>query len=490
VGGWEMNVWLTLVLIVMLVGTLLCCFKVKPKKSRYLLVVWILVCGISLVFQLQNTGFLWTMLPAYLILIISVIVLVRRTYLSGRNVPKRIFKRLYTSIFIVLIFIALIVPTYAFPIIKIKSPEGPYDVGSTVRYFKDMNRKETRTEEPDDYRELMVQIWYPISKKEENQRREPYHSHGRFMVEELARQMNMPAFLFSTFQPSLTNALFDAPVATNEKNYPVLLFSHGFGGHRAQNTFQMEHLASNGYIVFSIEHTYSAVGTVLPNDRKMHMKGSLLEWPKEQEVQRDLDEWSQDARFIADQLTVLNQEDSTDLFFGKLNLDKLGYLGHSFGGVVAAKTLIDDSRFKAGMNMDGYIYGEFYKVGVKQPFVHFGGEGLLPSDSISEQELQSLNISKEEYRQFEEQEEERIDKLVRNGYQLKLSGGSHFDFTDFALWSPIGRYLGLTGDLSARQTHNIVNKYTLSFFDQELKEKKRSLIEIDDPHVAILKVPN
>ena len=45
----------------------------------------------------------------------------------------------------------------------------------------------------------------------------------------------------------------------------MLIFSHGWGGFRAQNTYQMQELASHGYVVVGMEHTYGAVVTVFPD---------------------------------------------------------------------------------------------------------------------------------------------------------------------------------------------------------------------------------
>ena len=47
----------------------------------------------------------------------------------------------------------------------------------------------------------------------------------------------------------------------------MLLFSHGFSGLRMQNTAQFEELASHGYVVASVDHTYDSVITIMPDSR-------------------------------------------------------------------------------------------------------------------------------------------------------------------------------------------------------------------------------
>ena len=49
------------------------------------------------------------------------------------------------------------------------------------------------------------------------------------------------------------------PSPEQEATYPVLIFSHGYEiGFFAQNTVQMEELASHGYVVFSVGHAYES----------------------------------------------------------------------------------------------------------------------------------------------------------------------------------------------------------------------------------------
>ena len=44
-----------------------------------------------------------------------------------------------------------------------------------------------------------------------------------------------------------------------------IIFSHGLGGNRTQNTVIMEELASHGYVVIAIEHAYDANISIFNN---------------------------------------------------------------------------------------------------------------------------------------------------------------------------------------------------------------------------------
>jgi predicted dienelactone hydrolase len=53
-----------------------------------------------------------------------------------------------------------------------------------------------------------------------------------------------------------TNSCLDAPIT--EGAHPVILFSHGYTGAFTDYTFIFEDLASPGYVVASVDHTYEA----------------------------------------------------------------------------------------------------------------------------------------------------------------------------------------------------------------------------------------
>jgi predicted dienelactone hydrolase len=49
-----------------------------------------------------------------------------------------------------------------------------------------------------------------------------------------------------------------APVLRTPGRLPVIVFSHGAGGHRSETTIVVQELASHGYVVVTVDHTYDA----------------------------------------------------------------------------------------------------------------------------------------------------------------------------------------------------------------------------------------
>jgi pimeloyl-ACP methyl ester carboxylesterase len=79
--------------------------------------------------------------------------------------------------------------------------------------------------------------------------------------------------------------------------------------------------------------------------------------------------WTADTRFVVDQLYRLNAADRSGRFTGRLDLDRLGMVGHSLGGATALQFCHEDSRCKAGINVDGIPFGSVIREGLSQPFL-------------------------------------------------------------------------------------------------------------------------
>jgi predicted dienelactone hydrolase len=156
-----------------------------------------------------------------------------------------------------------------------------------------------------------------------------------------------------------------------------VLFSPGFGTPPLEYTSRVEDLASHGYVVVMIYHTYSAPATICANGRfaLLTQAGfrSENEPPGTSNQQTDADRnsigrvWVADARFTRDQLTSLNESDP--VLHGHLDLGTVGVFGHSFGGATAADVCQHDVRFEACANLDGTVFSLTQSSGIRQPFI-------------------------------------------------------------------------------------------------------------------------
>ncbi|MEM7231061.1 MAG: alpha/beta fold hydrolase [Planctomycetota bacterium] len=212
---------------------------------------------------------------------------------------------------------------------------GPYGVGVRTVILVDSSRKDGYTEGG---RTLVTDIWYPAPGKP----KERSHTFTRFFgehkdaaqrfVERVGSDLKEVERRFACY------AVRDARLLDGK--FPLLVFSHGNGGVRHQNTFQLDHLASHGYVIATPDHTGNAAvtplpGRALPYDRKGR-RASGKDRPR-------------DVSFLIDRL--LEAKGDLAWLKGRLDGERIGALGHSFGGFTACRAAADDRRVKAILPM-------------------------------------------------------------------------------------------------------------------------------------------
>jgi len=109
---------------------------------------------------------------------------------------------------------------------------GPHPVGVTRIELHDDARGRT----------LLTEVWYPAEESARGRPAAPITSYLPPALAGLAKNFTIPLV-----------AVRDAGLAAGGP-FPLIAFSHGSGGIRFQNTFQMEHLASHGFVVVAPDH--------------------------------------------------------------------------------------------------------------------------------------------------------------------------------------------------------------------------------------------
>ncbi|WP_313731664.1 alpha/beta hydrolase family protein [Cohnella nanjingensis] len=362
------------------------------------------------------------------------------------------------------------------PVISFAKPTGPYPVGTTVFHWVDERRGESYTENPDDKRELMVQIWYPAAEGG-GKKQSPYVQNASKMTAAISSKMlGLPAFAFSHLRLAKTHSLLEAKLSDSESPYPVLIFSHGMNGYRNQNTFQVEELASHGYIVVGIDYAYEAAASVYPDGRAAMSKiGADL--TSNAKYDEHIPLWTDDATFVLDQVEKLNLNDSTGRFTGKIDMNRVGMFGHSFGGAVTVQMLRKDPRVKAALSMDGGFYGQpVSDEGLGKPFLMMYSEETYKKVMTAFDDVAGkTGVGSREA--FEAPRKEYIQRsahaLAGGGLSILIPGSKHASYSDLALFSPL---LGL-GSADPRRDHRIVNEFSVAFFDRYLKGKDDSALQ-------------
>lgn len=366
--------------------------------------------------------------------------------------------------------VSLIVLSTAVPILlpvpSIPSPGGSFPTGTTAYEFTDNTRQEMYSGK-DEPRRFMVQVWYP-AEDTSNAKHAKWMTNPEIFAPAISSFLDLPPYFLDHLELSVSPAFLDVPPAMAETPLPVILFSHGWQGFNAQNTGQAVELASRGYVVIALQHTYGAVvtvfpdGTVAPNNPKALPENG--EDPNYEVVARKLvDQWAGDMAYTLDQFQKFNA-DSKSPFFGKLDLERVGVYGHSTGGGAAIQFCGTDPRCKALLGMDPFmrpVSAEVLENGVTQPSFFMFSQGwadLVDSRNNKLFDQFSPNVSSDLG-------------------AISIDGTRHYDFSDLPLLSPIAPQLGLKGPLNGKRVTEIVNAYLIDFFEMTLNDKPSNLFD-------------
>jgi len=241
-------------------------------------------------------------------------------------------------------------------------------------------------------------------------------------------------------------------------------------------------LVSHGYVVASIEHTYTASAVVFPDGRVVgpHHDTEPAGLSSAQRWQRMMEsagllirQGAEDHLFVLNKLTELNNSGAHDfLLGGRLDLNRIAAMGHSAGGGFATGACQLDVRFHACVSLDGEMppvmaFPEFADgKGFQQPVL------LLEVDHNGER----MPFSTAQYSDFRKKVEAQLSLCPKGSYDilLKSPGLSHGSFSDYVL-----RVANGDPTKTEQALHNLrlTQGYTLAFLNKSLKGEKEPLLD-------------
>ena len=413
--------------------------------------------------QILVEGPRWQMVPAYTLTGLFLVVWLLQNIAPADGLARQLWiNRLAVGLGVLGLAVSIALPIL-FPVFRFPKPSGPYGIGTLTYHWVDPSRPEVFTADPNDRRELMVQIWYPAQV-------DPSSPHAPYVQDPgalapLARLLHLPAFIFGHLKYITTNAAESAPVAPGESTYPVLICSHGRAGFRREDTWLIEELVSHGYIVAAIDHPYAASGVVFPDGRRATFDTHMLD---RKFVDGKIPYLAQDAIFTLNQLGALNQSDPNGTLTGRLDLQRAGIFGLSLGGEVSADACRLEPRFRACLVMDVWMPADVVRAGLKQPTM------WLTRDAKT---MQIEGWSRADIDETLTTMRAVFESLPGDGYFVRVPGMFHQDFSDAPLLSPLTSWLGVTGPIDGRRAHSITTAYSLAFFDRHLKGRPAALLD-------------
>jgi dienelactone hydrolase len=189
---------------------------------------------------------------------------------------------------------------------------GDHPVG--VQTFEVIDASRDRT--------LPVEFWYPASDAHRGQDLDPA-SQDRYQPMAIAPE---------TSQAAVRDA------APRDGRVPLVVFSHGYGGERRQTTHFCTHLASHGFAVASPDH----VGNTMADTFQQATQAQASLPDPQEAIERFIRDRPLDASFVIDRVLAGD---------GPVRVDpeRIGITGHSFGGWTTLQTTARDTRIRAAL---------------------------------------------------------------------------------------------------------------------------------------------
>lgn len=316
-----------------------------------------------------------------------------------------------------------------FPKVTPIETTGEYRIKRQDSFYTDTSRLETYADDGS-YRELPVSFWYPAEYQE-------------------------------------------------TKGCPLVVFSHGSFGVKDSNETLYRELASHGYVVCSIDHTYQCFSTKLSNGKTIRLSKEFIKEiaadsskDKPDQSLLHFEKWMNirtgDISFVLDTVIEKTSEESSELsVYGLIDTSHICVMGHSLGGSAALGVGRQRDDIGAVISLEAPFLCDIQGVDTDGNFIFEQSEYPVPVLNVySDASWEHLR----EWKQYGENAR-LLDMESDDIQNVYLSGIGHFSLTDLSLSSPFLTFVfdGFKTNNTPQETLKTINEICLKFLDNHLK---------------------
>ena len=396
--------------------------------------------------------------------VLIILILLAFSYIPYQPFLK--VRRVFTVIIIGAMFLLIL----AFPVYRMPTPTGTYDIGTKTFQVNDDSRNEIYGDQ-EGIRKFNFQIWYPFIKTDE-QERAPWLLDQEVTSQALSRDFGFPGFLLNQTQFVTSHSYLDADFK-EETSYPVVIISHGWSGTKYLHSDLGENLASQGFIAVSIEHTYGSVASVIDgeviakqNDALTGFSDSTLNLASNTRLMMT---YGLDIIATIDFLETLNSNEN-DIFYNHLDLDHIGAVGHSTGGGGMIYAALHDDRIQAIIGLDAWV----------EPI-----RDVLNEKTLS---IPSLFLRSEAWEDGPNNDVliPMLQNTTSETQLFRINGTTHYDFAMVYMYTSLAKTLGFSGSISTQTMIEIMFTSHESFFNEYLKNENEDLTWTSNEYVKLV----
>jgi predicted dienelactone hydrolase len=388
---------------------------------------------VLVVLSVLKWSFRWYGLALLLLVwaVVGAVQLLRRKTDTATFKPGRLIGRLVGTL--ALVWLAL-VPAFILPQHKPPRVTGVHPVATTLYTYTDPNRIEAFAP-ASGHRQVNVECWYP---------------------------------------------------ADGHDKYPLVVFSHGALGIKASNTSTFTELASNGYVVCSIDHPYHALFTrgadghlvIADPTFRQQIVGINAGSYTETEIFQMWQDWlglrTADINFVLDTILAEAASPGSDPVYQMIDTGRIGLMGHSLGGASVGLVARQRADVGAVVVLDADLQGEY---------LHYSDGKYTLNDQVYPVPLLAImaddmvNLIAKVPDAAHTVAIEHVLATAPHAYKVHIQGTDHQSVTDLELVSPFlaSMVVSMVPKAGGGQTADrlyvveTMNDLVLKFFNAYLK---------------------
>ena len=369
---------------------------------------------------------------------------------------------------LVIIFLSLTMGIFlstALPVLTFRTA-GTHNVSIQDFQIVDVTRKEFFSQDEEDNRDFSLRVYYPTSSKKSANT--SYFLDWEAIRPTFDKKLGWPDFMLNYLRLFSLEASQGKEIREGE--YPIVFYSHGLANNYTEASGRLLKIASKGYVVAALNHSYSSDFARLKSGKIVnYAHDSFLGKPIRQVDSLKTiiaQQWVDDVKSTIEYLKESKIAKSID--FSKICL-----IGFSAGGTMALMGAEQIENVRLVINLDGTPRGLKNYQNFPVPVLMMYSE----KESFTDSQLKAWRVSREQIEAPQQLIDSRTAEILKGAPKKskakRINGIKHTNFIEYPLISPFSHYLGIGGEVDSKEFYDTLNSEIFMFFDENLKDSRQ-----------------